>query len=99
MHEVRVTVPGGESDRVAQVALAVGIHRVAVQKIYFHGPNQEMEVVSVETSTPCAKSFIDGLFSAPWFDAKRYSLTARELRAILTHEPLRETTRPMVEPF
>jgi len=98
MHEVRVTVPEGDSRRVAQVALAAGIKRVAVQKIYVHGPNQEMEVVSAETSTPCAKSFIDGLLSAPWFEPARYSLTARELRAILTHEPLADITRPMVEP-
>jgi hypothetical protein len=57
-----------------------------------------MEVVSAETSTPCAKSFIDGLFSASWFDPEQHSLTARELRAILTHEPLSDITRPMVEP-
>jgi len=98
MHEVKVTVPHGESGRVAEIALAVGIKQVAVHKIYVHGPNQEMEVVSAETSTPCAKTFIDGLFAAPWFDPARYSLTARELRAILTHEPLRDVTRPMVEP-
>ena len=98
MHEVRVTVPEGDSSRVAEVALAAGIKQVAVQKIYVHGPNHEMEVVSAETSTPCAKSFIDGLLSAPWFDPKGYSLTARELRAILTPETLANLTRPMVEP-
>ncbi len=98
MHEVRVTVPEGDSRRVAQVALAAGIKRVAVQTVYVHGPDQQMEVVSAETSTPCAKSFIDGLLSAPWFDPVRYSLTARELRAILTHEPMADLTRPMVEP-
>jgi hypothetical protein len=98
MHEVRVTVPEGDGRRVAQVALDAGIKQVAVQKIYVHGPNHEMEVVSAETSTPCAKAFIDGLLSAPWFDPARYSLTARELRAILTHEPLADLTRPMVEP-
>jgi hypothetical protein len=98
MHEVRVTVPNGDSSRVAQAALAAGIKQVAVQRVYVYGPNQDMEVVSAETSTPCAKSFIDALLSAPWFDLERYSLTARELRAILTHEPLADITRPMVEP-
>jgi hypothetical protein len=52
MHEVGVTVPDGDSHRVAQVALAAGIKQVAVQKIYVHGPNHEMEVVSAEPSTP-----------------------------------------------
>jgi hypothetical protein len=78
MHEIRVTAPTGRSTEVAQVALAVGIHRVTVQKVYVHGPNQDMEVVSTETSTPCAKAFIDALCSATWFDPAQYSLTARE---------------------
>lgn len=98
MHEIRVTTPTGQSSQVAQVALAAGVNRVTVQKVYVHGPNQDMEVVSAETSTPCAKAFIDALCSAPWFDAAQYSLTARELRAILTQEPFSAITRPMVEP-
>lgn len=83
---------------MAEIALAAGIRQVAVHTIYVHGPNREVEEVSAETSTPCAKTFIDGLFAARWFDPARYSLAARELRAILTHEALQEVTRPMLEP-
>ena len=98
MHEIRVTVPEGKSVDVARVALAAGISRVAVQKLYIYGPNKNMETVSAETSTPCAKSFLDALFAAPWFDPKEYSISARELRAILSEEPIDRVTRPMVEP-
>ena len=98
MHEIRVTVPQERSSQVARIALAAGIEQVAVYKVYVHGPNQEKEVVSAETSTPRAKAFLDALFSAPWFDPRECSLTARELRGILGGERMSEVTRPMVEP-
>src|SRR5439155_10345931 len=45
-----------------------------------------------------AKEFVDALFSADWFDPKRYSITTRELRAIFSSESVFEITRPMIEP-
>lgn len=64
----------------------------------FIGPNRHKEVVSAETSTPRARAFIDALLAAPWFDVKEYSLTAREVRAIVTDEPIAEITRPRLQP-
>lgn len=98
MHEIRVTVPVGRSGEVARVALAAGVRSVAVQKVYVHGPGREMEIVSAETSTPRAKAFLDSLFAEAWFDANEYSISARELRAILSQEPVSRLTEPMVEP-
>jgi uncharacterized membrane protein len=69
-----------------------------VYSVFVHGPNQRREVLSVETSTPQAKAFIDSLLTAPWFNVQEHSISARELRAILSSQSLREITCPMVEP-
>ena len=98
MHEIRVTVRSGQSSLVARAAAAAGIHQVAVYQVFLHGIEENREVVSAESSTPCAKAFVDALLSSDWFDPKDCSITARELRAILNHQPLSELTYPMVEP-
>jgi hypothetical protein len=98
MHEVRISAPEGNSKQVVGLALHVGIAEAAVYEVYVHGPNVQKQVISVETSTPRAKDFIDALFSADWFDPKQYSITTRELRAIFSSEPVFEITKPMVEP-
>jgi len=69
-----------------------------VYDVYVHGPDLRKQIISVETSTPRAKEFVDALFSADWFDPKRYSITTRELRAIFSSEHVSEITRPMIEP-
>lgn len=98
MHEIRLNVQESHIEDVARLALAAGVGRVSVYDVFVYGPNESRKVASVETSTPRAKVFIDALFAAEWFNPAECSITTRELRAILTEEPLREVTRPMVEP-
>ncbi|HZQ52620.1 MAG TPA: DUF389 domain-containing protein [Bryobacteraceae bacterium] len=98
MHEVRVSAPDGRSGEVSDLALGLGIREVSVYDVHVHGPNLRKQVVSVEVSTPIAKQFVDALFAAPWFDPKQYSITTRQLRAILSSETVAAITRPMVEP-
>ncbi|MGO4880488.1 MAG: hypothetical protein ACLP59_06660 [Bryobacteraceae bacterium] len=83
----------------ARLAHASGIERVAVSDVYLAGPNLRHKVVSVETSAPNARLFVDALRSSPVFSAAEYSLTSRELRAIVDRTDLAEVTRPMSEPF
>lgn len=98
MHEVRVSAPEGRSAEVADLALGVGIREVSVYDVHVHGPNLRKQVVSAEVSTPMAKQFVDALFAAPWFDLQHYSITTRQLRAILSSETVAAITKPMVEP-
>src|SRR5205085_12657982 len=98
MHEVRISVPDGKSERVVGLALHVGITEAAVYEVYVHGPDVRKQIISVETSTPRAKEFVDAIFSADWFDPKQYSITTRELRSIFSSERVFEITRPMIEP-
>ena len=98
MHEIRATVPVEISSEVAAIALKAGIPHVSVYDIYVHGADEQKQVVSVEASTPKAKAFIDALLASSVYDANRCSITSRELRAILDHQPIAELTRPMIEP-
>jgi len=95
MQEVRVTVPQGLSGEVAKVALAAGVPCVSVYQVYAHGPNEHHEVVSAEVGTPVAKSFIDALVSAPFYDPARITVTCRSLLAILEQGHQGRITRPM----
>src|SRR6266700_8060050 len=98
MHEVRISAPNGNAERVVGLALHVGIAEASVYDVYVHGPNLRKQIVCVETSTPRAKKFIDAVFAADWFDPRQYSITTRELRAIFSSERVFEVTRPMIEP-
>ncbi len=98
MHEIRISVPQGKGAEVAAIALRTGIRQAAVSPVYLHGPDRPADLVSVEVSTPQAKAFVDAVFAYEDFDPETWSITSRELRAIMTRAPAREITRPMIEP-
>ncbi len=99
MHEIRATMAPEHVAEAARLAHASGIEHVAVADVYIDGPNLRHKVVSVETSTPKARLFIEALLSSPVLSAAEYSLTSRELRAIVNRTDLAELTMPMSEPF
>jgi hypothetical protein len=98
MHEVRATVPVQRRAAIAQIAIDAGIANVSVYDVFAHGPERRKHVVSAECSTPKAKAFIDALLSSPIFDVEECSISSRELRALISGDPLAQITRPMVEP-
>jgi hypothetical protein len=99
MHEIRATMAPEHAAEAARLAHASGIERVAVSDVYIDGPNLRHKVVSVETSTPNTRLFVEALLSSPVFSAAEYSPTSRELRAIVDRTDIAEVTRPMSEPF
>jgi hypothetical protein len=98
MHEIRATLPPEHVERAARIAREVGINRIAVSDVYLLGQDATWRVVSVETSTPKACAFVEAFLDSPEWGAD-YSLTSRELRAIVSDEDLSSLTRPMSEPF
>lgn len=99
MHEIRATLPAEHVGTAARLANEAGIASVAVSDVYLHGREEEQKVVSVETSTPKARAFVDALLGSASLKGVDYSLTSRELRAIVSGEDILELTRPMIEPF
>jgi hypothetical protein len=56
-------------------------------------------VISVETSTPKARAFIEEFLGSPVLSKARATLTSRELRAVVSDSPPADLTNPMSEPF
>lgn len=99
MHEIRATLPPDCVSEAARLAHAAGVEAVTITEVFIHGPNQKRSVVSVETSTPRARAFVDSIRTSPIFSAIEYTLTSRELRAIVSKDSIGELTQPMREPF
>src|SRR5690242_10540901 len=99
MHEIRVTVPPEQVAETASLAHEAGIDRVSVTDVYVHGPDVHRRMVSVETSTPKARRFVEALLASNTLAMSDYSFTSRELRAIADRSDLAELTQPMREPF
>jgi hypothetical protein len=56
-------------------------------------------VISVETSTPKARAFIEESLDSPALSKVGSTLTSRELRAVISDSPPADLTNPMSEPF
>lgn len=101
MRLVKVQVPAGKSDAVAQLAFAVGIAQVTVrhEQVYrLNQPKENKDVVDIEAATPMAKAFIDAVLRAPFFDPATYAITVRQPRSILSNEQPAALTTPLVVP-
>jgi hypothetical protein len=99
MHEIRATVPPECTEEAARLAHEAGIERVSIAEIFIHGPGLRRQVLSVETSTPKARAFVDALLNCPAFSGVDYTLTSREVRSIVSAESVDSLTRPISEPF
>jgi hypothetical protein len=99
MHEIRATMQPEHVAEAARLAHASGIERVAIADVYIDRPNVRRQVVSVEASTPKARLFVEAVLGSPVLTGTDYSLTSRELRAIVDGTDLAELTMPMSEPF
>jgi hypothetical protein len=101
MRQVTVTAPEGMGAEVAQIAFAAGISDVSshvVQSLSADGSRTTKDHIEAETGTALAKSFVDELTMAPFFDREHYSIAVRQPRSIVSGEDLRTLTRPLVEP-
>jgi len=99
MHEIRATIPPEYVSEAAHLALAAGIERVTVAEVFVHGPDVQRRTLSVETSTPKARAFVEGFLGSPVFSNVDYTLTSREVRAIVDNASLSSLTRSLSEPF
>ena len=99
MHEIRATIPTDCVAEAARMAHAAGISRVTVAQVFVHGPNEEQRLLSVVTSTPKARAFVEAFLSSPLLSHPGCTLSSREVRAIVDDEPLASLTLPMSEPF
>lgn len=99
MHEIRATLPPEHVQKATRLARQAGIARVAISEVYLPELDAKWQVLSLETSTPKARAFVEAFLATADFGGVDYSLTSRELRAIVSGENLSDLTQPMSEPF
>jgi hypothetical protein len=99
MHEIRATIPQDCVSEAVRVAHSVGITRVTVGEVFVHGPDAERRLLSVETSTPKARAFVEAFLGSRVLSQTDHTLTSREVRAIVDDGSLASLTRPMSEPL
>jgi len=99
MHEIRATLAPAQTEEAVRLARSTGIDRVTVADVYVHGPDARRQVVSVETSTPNARAFVEAILGSPVLAGSDFTMTSRELRAIIDGSDRAALTRPMSEPF
>jgi hypothetical protein len=99
MHEIKATLPPEHIETATRLAREAGIDRVAISDVYLPGPDAKWQVLSVETSTPKACAFVEAFLGSADLRRADYSLTSRELRAIVNRDDISSLTRPMSEPF
>jgi len=58
MHEIRATVRREYIAEVARLAREAGIERITIADAFIHGSDAKYQVVSVETSTPRAHTYV-----------------------------------------
>jgi hypothetical protein len=99
MREIRATVEPEHTAALVELARKAGIEKASVTDVYVHGPDVKRQIVSFETSTPKARALVDLLLNAEALKGSSYSLTSREVRAIVNDEGVPELTRPLSVPF
>lgn len=99
MHEIRATLPPEQVSAATRLAREAGIVRISAADVFVHGPDKRRQVISVETSTPKARAFVEALLGSAEIRGADYSITSRELRAIVNGDDIIALTKPMSEPF
>lgn len=99
MHEIRVTVPSDYLATAIQLAHDAGIHELTITDVHTDIQGTHRQILSAEISTPKARKFTDAVLSSNALSSTAYTLTSREVRAIVSGEAPKSLTRPMSEPF
>jgi hypothetical protein len=98
MKEVRIRAPRERVDDVVSVAAAEGILGLTCYEARLTNSSQDVSVLSAELSTPVAKRLVDALTRASFFDAQRFVITTRDVRAIVVAGSPDQISKPLVQP-
>ena len=84
---------------VVRIARSVGIAEATTSEVFVHGLDVKRILFSVETSTPKARALTQALMNEGAPANTGFTLTSREVRAIVGGAPVETVTKPMSEPF
>ena len=100
MRLIKVNAPQGQGTAVVDLAFRLGIAEVVTyhQQLQRPGRQTTRDMVEIEVSTPMAKTFVDALLAAPFFDRAEFTVNVRQPRALVSQERMITLTRPLIEP-
>jgi hypothetical protein len=101
MRSVQVKAPPEHKDEIAGLAFESGIESMTIMDVVAvsrSGGRAAKIAITFETSTPKAKSFVEKLLLAGYFDRKKIAFDVRERRSIINTEPLHDITYPWAIP-
>jgi hypothetical protein len=101
MRSVQITAPKEKIDPIAGLAHRSGISTVCVTEVtamHAAGTSEPKVQISFEASTPNAKTFVDELLLADFYDRENIAFDVRERRSIIDKESIHDVTYPWVIP-
>jgi Domain of unknown function (DUF389) len=101
MRLVKVSAPEGHGKQVIDLAFALGIKTASLSQVEAYRVEKSVQVkdiVDIQTSTPEARSFINELLRADFYDQEEYSISMRQPASILSSGNVQRLTKPLVVP-
>ena len=101
MRVIKVKTPEGMSKQISALAFKAGVSDISLQsskRIKKDNTAFTEESISVETSTPKAKEFVESLMTAPFYDPKTINLTIEHPESIFGAELPSKETKPIIRP-
>lgn len=101
MRLITIQAPKGEGQKVAEIALNLGISNVGISEINLYqkqGPPRAADVVNIQSNTPKVKELVETLMVAPFYKPSTYNFTIRHPESIFASEPPDEETEPISRP-
>lgn len=101
MRVIKVKVQEGLGKQVQDLAFKTGVSEISLQsskRIKNDNTTLTEETISVETSTPKAKEFVEALMTAPFYDSETINLTIERPESLFSGKHPSEETKPFIRP-
>lgn len=101
MRLVKISAPPGKGEMVIESAFKAGIAEASFMtaEVYNNdGGRETREIIDVQTSTPKANKFLETVIKADYYSRETFSINVRQPQSLISREPLRKLTIPLVAP-
>jgi hypothetical protein len=101
MRLIKISAPKGHGKHIIDLAFNLDIATASMLQVESHsieGQIQVKDVIDIQTSTSKARTFVDELLRADFYDQKEYSISTRKPASILSSQDVGKLTKPLVVP-
>jgi hypothetical protein len=101
MRLIKISAPGGQGEKVIQLAFSAGIKEASLYQADLFdsdGGRTTKDIIDVQTSTQKAKDFVESVLEADFYDRETISISTRQPQSIVGRDDLKRLTRPLIIP-